>query len=92
MLLRRLLLESGPWGILQDPDRMADRLIDEWKGVRVYMTASACKRSWRRIGREPSGAAERVAAAIESAILAEGGTEHHVKRVLIAAMGDFLLI
>ncbi len=92
MHLRDILLEAGPWGLGQDPDVMYVRVREQWRGARVHMTTSAARRDWRKRRREPLGAAERLAADIERAILAEGGTELHVDRTLLASMGWHLFI
>ena len=90
MNLRNLLRDSGPWPHNVRPEAIEARLHPRWKGVRVFMKQPACKRIWRRERRDPAGAAERLAADIEAAVLVEGGDEYHVRGVLVGCMGSYL--
>ena len=90
MRLRSLLKASGPWPDGVEPEVIAARVGGQWRGVRVYMRRPACKVAWRRERREPAGAAELLARDIESAILAEGGSDAHVTGVLIGCMGSYI--
>ena len=90
MHLRNLLIESGPWPMLVDPVAMAERLAPVWRGSRVFMTRAAAKRRWCAEKRDPEGAAERLASDIANAILAEGGAEEHVERILLACMTSYV--
>ena len=92
MLLRDVIAESGPWEPRQSPERIAGRVEGDWRGSHVYMTAAAAKRLWPREGRPPRGAAERLAADIERAVLAEYGTGDQVDRILFALMGSRVTI
>ena len=71
---------------------MTNRLGPVWRGCRVFITRSAAKRRWRTEKRAPEGAAERLARDITEAILAEGGTEEHVDRILLACMTSYVEI
>ena len=88
MLLRDIITRCGPFGMLQDPYKIAARVEIEWKGARVYMTSGACKTRWLRDGRAPTGAAERLAKSIEDAVIAERGTHEQVARILVTVMGQ----
>ena len=92
MHLRSLLIESGPWGMGQDPASIHAAIAAEWGGARVFMTRAATKRAWRREIRAPRGAAEHVAAAIERGIRDAGATDAHVERVLIGCALTHLFI
>ena len=91
MNLHRLLRSCD---LLSPTQRRAisDRLRADWRGIRIWMTVSACKRAWRCEHRGPRGAAERAAADIDAAIPAEGGTEHDVRAVLISCMSGYVEI
>ena len=90
MLLRKLLHECGPWPERADPDAIADALSPAWRGARVFVTRTAARRAWRRAGREPRGAAERLAHDVEAAIVAGGGDGSHVERCLVGCMTSYL--
>ena len=92
MHLRSLLIECGPWGMAQDPVAMYARVRKHWRGSRVYITQGAARRAWRRGKREPEGASERLAADIEAAVLAEGGTHEQAGRVLLACMSTYVFV
>ena len=92
MHLRDVLTECGPWPMATGPHEIADGVRERWGGARIYITRPAARRAWRRERREPTGAAERLAADVESAILAAHGTDAHVERVLTMVMGSYLWI
>lgn len=93
MHLRDVLAQCGPWGSAADPYAIARRVACQWGGARIYMTRDAARRAWRRRGDEPTGAAGRLAADVEGAILAApGGTDAHVERVLTMVMGSYLWV
>ena len=78
--------------MVTEPLRIFARVRVTWGGSRVFMTRTAVKRCWRSQQRGPEGAAERIASDIADAIIGEGGTEHHVDRVLLACMTTHLWV
>ena len=92
MHLRDALAECGPWPVVVEPREIAAAVAVGWGGARIYMTRPAARRAWRRERREPTGAAERLAADVEVAILAAQGTDAQVERVLTMAMGSYLWV
>lgn len=92
MHLRDVIPQCGPWPMVVDVHGIAPIVAARGGGARVYMTRSAVRRRWYRDHREPRGAAEMVAAEIEQAVLASGGTMEHVERVLTMTLGGYLWI
>lgn len=90
--MRDIILAAGPWPTGADPRGIAAAVEREWKGARVFVTIPAARRHFRRQRREPVGAAERFAACVEACVLAGGGDDGHVERILIACMGSRLHI
>ena len=88
MLLRDVILHVGVWEACPNLKRIVARLEENWGGARVYMTVNAGKRLWSQKGRQPYGAAERLAAEIESAIRADGGTDELVDAILLSLIGE----
>ena len=83
--LKNLMLECPGWTPAA-AERAFERVAFQWGGTRVYMKPQACKRPCSENGPSRGGAAH-LAAAIEAAILAEGGAAVHVKAVLVALIG-----
>ena len=92
MRLRNLLAQSGPWPMAVEPNDIARRIEERWRGTLTFMTIPAAKRRWRTGSRAPSGAAEHLARDIESAVLDAGATDAHVERVLLACMSSHLYV
>lgn len=90
MRLRSLLIQSGPWPMTTEPADIARRVETRWGGTLTFMTVAAAKRRYRAEDRAVHGAAECLARDIEEAILACGGTDAHVERVLLACMSSHL--
>ena len=90
MRLRNLLSESGPWPMMTEPFSIALDVERRWGGTLTFMTIGAAQRRWRADGRDPTGGAESLAFDIERAILAGGGEDEHVRRVLLACMSSHL--
>lgn len=86
MNLKRVMIERS--GLAPAVAELAfERVGFSWEGVRVYMKESACSGlSGSRNGPSRGGAAH-LAADIEAAILAEGGTAEHVQAVFLDLRG-----
>ena len=83
--LKNLMLECPGWTPAA-AERAYERVAFQWGGTRVYMKPQACRRPCPKRGPSRGGAAH-LAAAIEAAILAEGGGAETVTAILTAVLG-----